>query len=458
MNNDKPISQSTKDDSTQLVDAQATLVVAGLSPLQETKINTQVTPVTKRIEKPTTGREVSVGDVIKDRFVLDRVLGTGGMGAVFRALDLRKKEAGDNRPYVALKILGEDFKDHPHALVTLQREARKTQDLASPNIVTVYDFDRDGDLVYLTMEELIGRSLEDLLQDKSVVLSMDEKILMLRQIAQGLAYAHSKSLVHSDLKPANIFVTEKKQIKILDFGIARAANTTLYEDSFDAGKLGAVTVAYASSEMLLFEPPHPSDDIYALGIIACELFNGLHPYSRKDAQQALSENLKPILPKFKNPLLNKLFVRSVALQRENRIADADKFLKYLRFALSAPKRLGIGIAIVSLAFVANFVYIQQVTPNVVKLKELPLEVQKNFHNYIREAELGLSLGDFQGAVYNLDQAYKIHQTDKSLLALRDKILLISTDNLAKAESVEDKNFYAEQLTQLKSYPAFAEKK
>ena len=444
-------------DSATLANSKETVVnealVMDLQPSDKTRIKIRTTHHAAQ----DTDREVGIGDIVKDRFILDRVLGTGGMGAVFRALDLRKKEAGDNRPYVALKILGADFKNHPQALVTLQREARKTQDLAHPNIVTVYDFDRDGDLVYLTMEELQGRSLADLLMDKSVVLSFDEKIFMLRQIAQGLAYAHSKGLVHSDLKPANVFVTANNKLKILDFGIARAANSNLYEDSFDAGELGAITVAYASLEMLLFEPPHPSDDIYALGIIACELFNGKHPYARKDAKHAQAEKLKPVVPHYKNPLLNKLFLQSVALQRAQRIDDADKFLKQLRFALSTPKRLSILVAIICILFIGNFVYLEQVTPTIVKLKELPVAAQTNFNNHIREAELALSFEDLQGAVFNVDQAYKIHQTDKSLLILRDKILQISTDNLAKAESPADKSFYTEQLKQLEAYPAFAKK-
>ncbi len=432
------------------------------SAANETRVPEEQAPEKTRVKiraKHSTARdsdhEVEIGDTIKERFVLDRVLGTGGMGAVFRALDLRKKEAGDTRPYVALKILGADFKNHPDALVTLQREARKTQDLAHPNIVTVYDFDRDGDLVYLTMEELQGRSLSDLLLDKSLTLSFDEKILMLRQIAQGLAYAHSKGLVHSDLKPANIFVTASNQIKILDFGIARAATSDLYEDSFDAGQLGAITLAYASLEMLLHEPPHPSDDIYALGIIACELFIGKHPYKRKDAQYALKEQFKPIVPHHKNPLLNKLFLQSVALQRANRIADADKFLKQLRFALAAPRRLTITLAILCTLTIANFTYLQQVTPTVIKLKDLPVTAQTSFNNYLHEADVALGFDDLQGAVFNIDQAYKIHKTDKSLIALRDKILAITTSNLAKATSPTDIGFYKEQLNQLKAYPAFA---
>ncbi|MES2822630.1 MAG: serine/threonine-protein kinase [Pseudomonadota bacterium] len=441
----------------------ATLVKPKATIANETMVNPQSPDKTKVKIRTNdsvtrdTDREVGIGDIVKDRFVLDRVLGTGGMGAVFRALDLRKKEAGDNRPYVALKILGADFKNHPDALVTLQREARKTQDLASPNIVTVYDFDRDGDLVYLTMEELQGRSLAEVLLDKSIVLSFDEKIVMIRQIAQGLAYAHSKGLVHSDLKPANVFVTGTNQIKILDFGIARASHSNIYEDSFDAGQLGAITAAYASLEMLRHEPPHPSDDIYALGIIAGELFNGKHPYGRKDAQHAFTNKLKPVLPHYRNPWLNKLFLQSVALQRTQRIMDGDKFLKQLRFALSTPKRLTTAAAIICILLIANFIYLQQVTPTIIKLKELPVAAQTNFHNYIREAELALSFNDLQGAVFNIDQAFKIHQTDKSLITVRDKILQISTDNLTKAESEADKNFYTEQLAQLKAYPAFAKK-
>ncbi len=82
--------------------------------------------------------------MIRDRFVLEDPLGKGGMGTVFRARDLRKEEAQDRNPYVAIKILNEDFKRHPRSLQALQREARKSQTLAHPNIVTVYDFDRDG--------------------------------------------------------------------------------------------------------------------------------------------------------------------------------------------------------------------------------------------------------------------------------------------------------------------------
>ena len=462
MNNNKPpnttnnsaSNDSAADDSVTIVKP-ATTTTSGAQPNEKTRLHIRNTSMPEATSEPE--RYLGIGDIIKERFVLDKILGTGGMGAVFRALDLRKQEAGDNRPYVALKVLGEDFKRHPEALITLQREARKTQDLAHPNIVTVYDFDRDGDLVYLTMEELKGLSLADFIAEKNTYLSASEKIAMLQEMAQGLAYAHSKGLVHSDLKPANIFITENNHVKILDFGIARAVNTEIYEDNFDAGTLGAITYAYASPEMLRSESPHASDDIYALGIIACELLNDKHPYDRKDAKEAQSKNIKPTIPHFKNPLLKKLIMQSIAFKREDRISDGDAFLRKLRSALAAPKRLTIGIAIIGLAFIANFIYLQQVTPTSIKLQDLPIAAQTSFKNYTHEAEVALNFGDLQGAVYNVDQAFKIHKTDKSLLALRDKILQISNDNLAKANTEEEKHFYEEQLSQLKVYPAFSSK-
>ena len=96
------------------------------------------------------------GSIIKKRFVLETLLGKGGMGLVFGAIDRRKEEARDPNPRVALKVLNADFQRHPQAFMALQREARKAQTLAHPNVVTVFDFDRDGDAVYMTMELLEG--------------------------------------------------------------------------------------------------------------------------------------------------------------------------------------------------------------------------------------------------------------------------------------------------------------
>jgi serine/threonine protein kinase len=407
--------------------------------------------------KPLRDYTVCEGDTIKDRFVLDKLLGTGGMGAVFRALDLRKKEANDDRPYIAIKVLGENFKNHPQALITLQREAKKTQDLAHPNIVTVYDFDRDGDLVYLTMEELKGSALEDLIEQDRHLPSLDfkQKLRIIREIAQGLSYAHSKGIVHSDLKPANVFITESGHVKLLDFGIARAVNENLYQDNFDAGELGAITFSYASPEMVRHEPPHPSDDIYALGIIACELLGGVHPFDRTNAQKALEKRLSPKLPKLRNPLLNKLLAKSIAFQRAERVAGADIFLKKLTLAIQAPTRILVLATFLCVAILGNYFYIQTIEPAAMPFSDLPQEAQVDFHAFIKEGQTALSFGDLQGAVFNIDRAYQIHAHNDEVKTMTQQVLDIIAKNIRSAESEATRTFYQTQLKELQEYPAFS---
>jgi serine/threonine protein kinase len=404
-------------------------------------------------------RAPDIGDTIKQRFVLHTLLGVGGMGAVYRALDLRKQEAGDDRPYIAIKLLGEEFKEHPQAFITLQREAKKTQDLAHPNIVTVYDFDRDGDLVYLTMEELKGCPLNDLLAGRAGREPLDyrEKLAMIREIAEGLAYAHSKGIVHSDLKPANLFVSDSGHIKILDFGIARAANEELYQDSFDAGELGALTFTYASPEMISFKPPHPSDDIYALGVIACEILGDFHPFDGQDAQRALEKKLSPKLPKLRNPLLKKVLTRALAFERGERIEDASAFLRQLNFAISGPRRFVLATTLVIAVAIGNLIYLEMaVPPEGPPFSSLPAEAQESFKSHLTESQRALQFGDVQGAVFNIDSAYQIHSHNDDIKKAVAQIKTLFETNIAQAEDDKTRVFYQQQWEQLQRYPAFAD--
>ncbi|GAB2890080.1 hypothetical protein GCM10027180_20140 [Microbulbifer echini] len=272
--------------------------------------------------------------VIKGRFELDKLLGVGGMGAVYKALDRRKLEANDSEPYVAIKLLNDDFQKHPDAFISLQREARKSQTLAHPNIVTVYDFDRDGDRVFMTMEFLEGAPLDKLLREHADVgLEPERARSVFSDICQALIYAHSHKIVHSDFKPGNIFVTSKKGTKVFDFGIARAvseggiANKTGETTLFDAGSLGALTPAYASYEMLKGGEPAPSDDVYALGCVAYELFCGRHPYDKVPADKALEKKLKPKRIKALNRREWRALEAALELKREERTDTVEKFVQ-----------------------------------------------------------------------------------------------------------------------------------
>ncbi|CAH0990151.1 Serine/threonine-protein kinase PknD [Sinobacterium norvegicum] len=238
--------------------------------------------------------------LLQNRFELKQLLGAGGMGAVYRALDRRKVEASDREPMVAIKVLNSDFKDHPQAIVSLQREARKSQQLAHPNIVNVYDFDRDDDVVYMTMEYMDGAPLDELIREKSGIgFELEAAKTILSNISSALDYAHKKNIIHSDFKPGNIFVLKDGSAKVFDFGIARAVSSqnvvqgTGVTTLFDAASLGALTPAYASYEMLSGGEPSPSDDIYALACVAYELFSGRHPFNKVAADKAKEQGLKP---------------------------------------------------------------------------------------------------------------------------------------------------------------------
>jgi len=264
---------------------------------QYTEFQTEAAPASTGFDRAKSlamKAQAQSGRLLKKRFVLEDELGRGGMGIVYKARDLRKVEAEDSNPYIATKILSENFKGHPNAFVTLQQEAVKSQKLAHPNIVTVHDFDRDGNTIFMTMELLKGDPLDSLLELEAPF-SKETCMRYFNELCSGLEYAHKRGLVHSDFKPANVFVTAGGTVKILDFGIARAANLG-HTGNFDAGELGALTPAYATVEMVNREPPSFSDDIYALACVFYYMLTGKHPYERLSAVEAQAKNLKPARP------------------------------------------------------------------------------------------------------------------------------------------------------------------
>ena len=245
---------------------------------------------------------LGTGSIVGDRFVFEEQIGRGGMGTVFKARDLRKEEARDADSRVAVKILNEEFKRHPNAMQALQREARKAQAIAHPNIVTVYDFDRDGPDVYMTMELLEGVSLDRVIKDvEGLGVGFKEALRIIGGVCDAMAYAHDRGIVHADFKPANVFLTREGTVKVLDFGIARAVKHVGRADGphtlFDPGELGALTPAYAGYEVIEGQDPDVRDDIYAIACVFYELLTGKHPFNRLSAEDASKANLAPARPR-----------------------------------------------------------------------------------------------------------------------------------------------------------------
>jgi len=270
--------------------------------------------------------ELRPGDILRGRFVIERLLGEGGQGQVFLALD---REAEATVPYVAIKILSKSFKEHPESLKALRREATQSRQLNHPNIVNVYDFDRDSEHVFMVMEYMRGNSLDVHIQQNPKGAALGEVWDIVKACSDGLGYLHEKNVIHADFKPGNVFVTDKGEIKVLDLGIARIAEKTFVGEGtvpFNPDTLGALTPQYASCEMFAGLTPIAQDDLFALGCVTYELLTGRHPYARKTAMQARAEKLEPVRPQGLKTRQWRALNAALAHDRENRPECAEDFL------------------------------------------------------------------------------------------------------------------------------------
>ena len=244
-------------------------------------------------------KSIGIGCTLKDRFYLDSVLGVGGMGTVYKAKDLRQEEVGEKNPWLAIKILNSNISQHAFSWGALQRECKKTQQLSHPHIVSVFDFDRDGDTLFMSMEFLDGVSLDEVINKSSFLGWSIEKVeKLVDHVGSALSYAHSKGIIHSDLKPSNIFMTREGDFKVYDFGIARAVHDVSSGDSNQReDPLVALTPAYASVGMLLEEKAKPADDLYALGCVVYMAATSKNPYGSETALVARDKKLLVVTPK-----------------------------------------------------------------------------------------------------------------------------------------------------------------
>jgi serine/threonine-protein kinase len=258
---------------------------------------------------------------IAGRYRIEGRLGVGGMSTVQLAFDDRLER------YVAIKLLAEHLADDPTFVSRFRREALAAARLVHPNIVQVFDFgfDEGHHQHFIVMEHVSGNSCAELLRDRGH-LEVGEAVGIVTQACRGLDYAHRNGVVHRDVKPGNLLVSDSEVVKLADFGIARAA------DQSSITQVGSVlgTAAYLSPEQARGDEAGPRADLYSLGVVTYQLISGRLPYEASSLSElALKQQREAPIPLDElNPQVPHALAQAVALalaiDQRDRPADASE--------------------------------------------------------------------------------------------------------------------------------------
>lgn len=268
------------------------------------------------------GYERYVGQVLDNRYRIERIIGMGGMAVVFRAEDLLM------RRIVAVKILKDDIARDEVSVKRFINESKAVSMLSHPNIVTIYDVSVRSDAKYIVMEYIEGITLKNYMTKKGK-LEFREIIMYTEQVLRALEHAHQKGIVHRDIKPQNIMLLKNGIIKVMDFGIAKLPNaeTVTVKDS----AIG--TVYYISPEQASGKPIDARSDIYSLGVMMYEMATGKLPFTADSpvsvALKQINDTAKPVKEEMPSlPLgLSQIIARAMDKDPDMRYQSAQQMLR-----------------------------------------------------------------------------------------------------------------------------------
>lgn len=272
------------------------------------------------------------GNVIGNRYEIIEKIGNGGMATVYKALDKIL-----NR-YVAIKILRDEFTTDEEFIKRFNAEAQSAARLTHPNIVSVYDVGQEYNVYYIVMELIQGKTLKQII-DEDGFLSWKWSINIAIQIASALDMAHKNSIIHRDIKPHNIMITEEGVAKVTDFGIAKAvSNSTITAFGTTLG-----SVHYFSPEHARGGYTDAKSDLYSLGVVLYEMVTGKVPF---DADTPVSIALKHMQEEPEEPIklnknvpfaLNQIIMKALRKDPNDRYQNASEMIKDLNMALKRPE-------------------------------------------------------------------------------------------------------------------------
>ncbi|OEC02589.1 serine/threonine protein kinase [Lysinibacillus sphaericus] len=273
-----------------------------------------------------------VGKRISDRYKIIELIGGGGMSNVYLAHDMIL-----NRD-VAIKILRYDFTNEDELHRRFQREALSVTSLTHPNIVSIYDVGDDGDLHYIVMEYVQGKTLKQYIQEFAPI-SPARSVHIMKQLTSAIANAHENHIIHRDIKPQNILMDAEGNVKITDFGIAMTLSATSFTQTNSV--LG--TVHYLSPEQARGGTATNKSDIYALGIVLYELLTGELPFSGESAVSIALKHLQsetPSVRAFDGTIpqsLENVVLKATAKDASHRYATVEEMQEDLETVLSSAR-------------------------------------------------------------------------------------------------------------------------
>lgn len=278
---------------------------------------------------------IGIGTVLRNRYELLQLLGRGGMASVYKARDRYRTSLGVVDCWVAIKIV-QPHPSRPGSVDALGREFHNAQRLSHPNVINVYDIDREGDMSFYSMELLEGERLGQLIKRAGGRLPRRYALAIIRDIGAAIAHAHSRGVVHADLKPHNIMITRDGHVRVLDFGsgAVRPGEPWISELS-PGGDYRQATPQYASCEQLQGWCADPRDDIYALACLAYQLLAGKHPFDQRSSLVARGRRMRPRRPAALRGDNWRALRRGLAWSREQRNMTMEKWLQQLGVAEGA---------------------------------------------------------------------------------------------------------------------------
>ena len=284
-------------------------------------------------------REVSVGDLLGGRYRIRALLAEGATGNIFEALDEYRLALPASGQRVAVKVLHPRVTQREELLFELQKGFQQLQLLSHPNVMRVHEFERDGDTAFFTMELLTGAPLNGLLTIRNGTgLPRPYALALMRDVGAALSHAHARGVVHGDLSPQNIFITNEGDVRVLDFGASNRILRDRWTADLELSDPAPMPPpCYASCQILEGQHPDVRDDIFAFACVAYAALSGRHPFPGRTALDARAQRARLRRPPGITGRQWRVLREGLRWERDRRPSDVQKWLDRFDVEGAAPR-------------------------------------------------------------------------------------------------------------------------